>query len=39
MERNYLRWKRPEGSYQGRDGKFLAIVPTVPLKEQAATRR
>jgi hypothetical protein len=36
MERNYLRWKRPEGSYKFRDGKFLAIVPTVPLKEQPA---
>ena len=38
MQRNYLRWQRPEGSYQYRDGKFLAIVPTVPLKEQGAGR-
>jgi hypothetical protein len=38
MQRNYLRWKRPEGSYKYRDGKFLAIVPTVPRKEQAARR-
>jgi hypothetical protein len=27
MKRNYLPWKRPEGRYPGRDGKFLAIVP------------
>ncbi len=39
MQRNYLPWKRPEGSYANRDGKFLAIVPTVPLKEQRAARR
>lgn len=37
MQRNYLPWKRPEGSYKYRDGKFLAIVPTVPRKEQRAT--
>ena len=28
MERNYLRWARPEGSYPDRDGKFIAVVPT-----------
>jgi hypothetical protein len=38
MIRNYLPWKRPEGSYKYRDGKFLAIVPTVPRKEQRALR-
>jgi hypothetical protein len=27
MRRNYLPWKRPEGKYPGRDGKFLALVP------------
>ena len=27
MRRNYLPWRRPEGRYPGRDGKFLAIVP------------
>jgi hypothetical protein len=27
MKRNYLPWKRPEGRYPGRDGRFLAIVP------------
>ncbi|MGZ6257248.1 MAG: hypothetical protein ACXWQ6_02065 [Candidatus Limnocylindrales bacterium] len=25
---NILPWKRPEGLYPGRDGKFLAVVPT-----------
>ena len=28
MERNYLRWARPEGKYPDRDGKFIAVVPT-----------
>jgi hypothetical protein len=27
MKRNYLPWKRPEGRYPGRDGKFLVIIP------------
>jgi len=31
MKRNYLPWKRPEGRYPDRDGKFIAVVPTVPL--------
>jgi len=26
--RNYLGWKRPEGPYPGRDGRFLLLVPT-----------
>ena len=34
MERNFLRWARPEGSYPDRDGKFLAVVPTIPLEDQ-----
>jgi hypothetical protein len=25
--RNYLAWKRPEGPYPGRDGRFLLLVP------------
>lgn len=37
MQRNYLRWKRPEGSYANRDGKFLAIVPTISRNEQRAS--
>lgn len=31
MERNYLRWKRPEGHYPERDGLFIAVVPTLPV--------
>jgi hypothetical protein len=31
MVRNFLPWKRPEGKYPDRDGKFLVVVPTVPL--------
>jgi hypothetical protein len=31
MVRNYLPWKRPEGSYPQRDGKFLLVVPTIPV--------
>jgi hypothetical protein len=38
MERNYLRWDRPEGKYPDRDGKYLAVVPTIPLKAQTADR-
>ena len=29
MERNFLRWKRPEGLYPERDGLFIVVVPTV----------
>jgi hypothetical protein len=29
MERNYLFWKRPEGDYPGRDGKWIVVIPTV----------
>jgi hypothetical protein len=31
MVRNYLPWKRPEGKYPGRDGLFVAVVPTVAI--------
>lgn len=34
MQRNYLPWDRPEGAYPERDGKFLALVPTIPLADQ-----
>jgi hypothetical protein len=27
LKRNFLPWRRPEGHYPGRDGKFLIIVP------------
>jgi hypothetical protein len=30
MERNFLKWKRPEGSYPARDGKFIVVIPTLP---------
>jgi hypothetical protein len=30
MERNFLVWKRPEGEYPGRDGKFIIVIPTIP---------
>ena len=29
MIRNYLPWKRPEGTYGARDGRFIAVVPTI----------
>ena len=28
MKRNFLPWKRPEGAYPGRDGKYLVLVPS-----------
>ena len=31
MNRNFLPWKRPEGKYPDRDGKFIVLIPTVPL--------
>ncbi len=30
MERNFLPWKRPEGRYPDRDGKFIIVTPTTP---------
>ena len=30
MKRNFLEWKRPEGTYPDRDGKFIVIMPTLP---------
>jgi hypothetical protein len=38
MERNFLRWDRPEGAYPERDGKFIAVVPTIPIDEQRGGR-
>ncbi len=32
MTRNFLPWKRPEGAYPGRDGRFLVIVPAAAPK-------
>lgn len=31
MIRNFLRWKRPEGSYPDRDGLFITVAPTIPV--------
>jgi hypothetical protein len=35
MVRNYLPWKRPEGKYPDRDGKFLILAPTIPREAGA----
>jgi len=29
MERNFLQWKRPEGKYPDRDGKWIVVIPTI----------
>ncbi len=34
IRRNFLQWQRPEGAYQDRDGKYLIVVPTIPLRDQ-----
>ena len=31
MERNFLRWRRPEGRYPDRDTLFITVAPTVPM--------
>jgi hypothetical protein len=31
MVRNFLPWKRPEGRYPERDGRFITVIPTLPL--------
>jgi hypothetical protein len=33
MRRNFLPWKRPEGRYPDRDGRFLIVAPTIPASE------
>jgi hypothetical protein len=30
LQTNFLPWNRPEGSYPGRDGNFILVVPTQP---------
>ena len=32
MQRNFLEWKRPEGSYPDRDGLYLTVAPTIPVE-------
>ncbi len=31
MKRNFLAWKRPEGKYPDRDGRWIVVVPTIPV--------
>ncbi|HEX5590421.1 MAG TPA: hypothetical protein VFX65_09050 [Candidatus Limnocylindrales bacterium] len=31
MVRNFLPWKRPEGLYPDRDGRFIVMIPTIPI--------
>jgi hypothetical protein len=31
MERNYLKWHRPEGHYKDRDDLYIAVVPTLSV--------
>ena len=33
MAENFLEWKRPEGAYPDRDGRYVALVPTIPLEQ------
>jgi hypothetical protein len=39
IKRNFLQWERPEGSYPERDGKYIVIVPTIPLRDQRGDER
>jgi hypothetical protein len=34
IRRNYLQWERPEGAYPERDGKYIIVMPTIPLRDQ-----
>lgn len=34
IKRNFLEWHRPEGRYPERDGQYLVVVPTIPLRDQ-----
>jgi len=31
MTRNFLPWKRPEGTYSDRDGLYIIVAPTIPV--------
>jgi hypothetical protein len=33
MRRNFLPWKRPEGRYPDRDGRWIIVAPTAPASE------
>ncbi|MET0771904.1 MAG: papain-like cysteine protease family protein [Candidatus Limnocylindrales bacterium] len=39
IKRNFLQWQRPEGSYPERDGKYIIVVPTIPLADQMGDAR
>jgi hypothetical protein len=39
IKRNFLQWERPEGAYPQRDGKYIIVVPTIPLAEQLGDAR
>ena len=32
MQRNFLEWKRPEGSYPDRDGLYITVAPTIRVE-------
>lgn len=31
MERNFLKWQRPEGRYPDRDGLYITVAPTIAI--------
>lgn len=31
MERNFLKWRRPEGRYPDRDGLYITVAPTIAI--------
>jgi hypothetical protein len=39
IKRNFLQWQRPEGAYPERDGKYIIVVPTIPLADQLGDAR
>jgi hypothetical protein len=39
IKRNFLQWERPEGSYPERDGKYIIVLPTIPLRDQRGDQR
>ena len=39
IKRNFLQWERPEGRYPERDGKYIVVVPTIPLADQLGDER
>ena len=33
MERNFLKWRRPEGRYPDRDGLYITVAPTIAINQ------